>query len=249
MSEETELESVQRLETIFNRLDRSGNGRIDIQDLSTALKDFGMSLHYAEVTLTFTFTTSHRLSLHIYFHLYFPLYFILFLFTSHSNRNSWGNRITTRAEMWASKNSSIMFASMRKICSSNFPIWIKIKMVMIWPLVRTNQSHSHITHSAFSRFFFYALILGMVDLEEIILAFKELGIDIDRKEATKLLERYDIAHIRHTSYILYIQTYVNPQKHSNSISGSHWFYYHMTFVVRLCKQRMHFIIQFYFIFC
>lgn len=33
-------------------------------------------------------------------------------------------------------------------------------------------------------------ISGMVDLEEIVVAFKELGIDIDRKEAVKLLERY-----------------------------------------------------------
>lgn len=31
---------------------------------------------------------------------------------------------------------------------------------------------------------------GSVDLEELILAFKELGIDIDKAEATKLLERY-----------------------------------------------------------
>lgn len=49
MSEETEFETVQRLENIFKRLDRSGNGRIDIQDLSVALKDFEVSLHYAEV--------------------------------------------------------------------------------------------------------------------------------------------------------------------------------------------------------
>lgn len=49
MSEETEFETVKRLESIFKRLDRSGNGRIDIQDLSVALKDFGVSLQYAEV--------------------------------------------------------------------------------------------------------------------------------------------------------------------------------------------------------
>lgn len=30
---------------------------------------------------------------------------------------------------------------------------------------------------------------GSVDLEELIFAFKELGIDIDKAEATKLLER------------------------------------------------------------
>lgn len=46
-------------------------------------------------------------------------------------------------------------------------------------------------------------ISGMVDLEEIVVAFKELGIDIDRKEAVKLLERYALL--------------------KNSISGFHWF--------------------------
>lgn len=52
MSEETEFETVKRLESIFQRLDRSGNGRIDIQDLSIALKDLGVSLQYAEVRCT-----------------------------------------------------------------------------------------------------------------------------------------------------------------------------------------------------
>lgn len=35
----------------------------------------------------------------------------------------------------------------------------------------------------------WKMLIGTVDLEELILAFKELGIDIDRTEATKLLER------------------------------------------------------------
>lgn len=39
------------------------------------------------------------------------------------------------------------------------------------------------------------LFVGKVDLEELILAFKELGIEIDKTEATKLLERYGIAVI------------------------------------------------------
>lgn len=38
----------------------------------------------------------------------------------------------------------------------------------------------------------------MVDLEEIIIAFKELGIDIDRKEATKLLERYELLILKNS---------------------------------------------------
>lgn len=46
---ETEQETEQRLANIFKRLDRKENGRIDIQDLSAALKDFGMSVQYAEV--------------------------------------------------------------------------------------------------------------------------------------------------------------------------------------------------------
>lgn len=49
MTEESELETVQRLESIFKRLDRNGTGRIDIQDLSVALKDFDVSHKYAEV--------------------------------------------------------------------------------------------------------------------------------------------------------------------------------------------------------
>lgn len=53
MSEETEFETVKRLESIFQRLDRSGNGRIDIQDLSVALKDIGLSRQYAEVLCIF----------------------------------------------------------------------------------------------------------------------------------------------------------------------------------------------------
>lgn len=40
----------ERLAKLFKQLDRSGNGRIDIHDLSAALKDFGMSDKYAEVS-------------------------------------------------------------------------------------------------------------------------------------------------------------------------------------------------------
>lgn len=39
----------ERLERIFKKLDRDGNGRIDIHDLSAALKEFGLSHQYAEV--------------------------------------------------------------------------------------------------------------------------------------------------------------------------------------------------------
>lgn len=39
----------ERLEELFNQLDRDGNGRIDVHDLSAALKDHGLSHQYAEV--------------------------------------------------------------------------------------------------------------------------------------------------------------------------------------------------------
>lgn len=39
----------ERLEKLFNNLDRDGNGRIDVHDLSAALKDHGLSHQYAEV--------------------------------------------------------------------------------------------------------------------------------------------------------------------------------------------------------
>lgn len=46
---ETELESEERLAEIFKSLDRDGNGRIDIQELTGALKGSGMPHQYAEV--------------------------------------------------------------------------------------------------------------------------------------------------------------------------------------------------------
>lgn len=39
----------ERLEKLFKQLDRDGNGRIDIHDLSAALKEYGISHQYAEV--------------------------------------------------------------------------------------------------------------------------------------------------------------------------------------------------------
>lgn len=47
----TELphEDEERLGNLFKQLDRDGNGRIDIHDLSEALREFGLSSVYAEV--------------------------------------------------------------------------------------------------------------------------------------------------------------------------------------------------------
>lgn len=40
----------QRLEELFKKLDKDSNGRIDIHDLSEALKDLGLCGTYAEVS-------------------------------------------------------------------------------------------------------------------------------------------------------------------------------------------------------
>lgn len=45
-------EDEERLEKLFNQLDRDGNGRIDVHDLSEALREFGLSSVYAEVSQT-----------------------------------------------------------------------------------------------------------------------------------------------------------------------------------------------------
>lgn len=47
--QETDSEIEERLANIFKRLDENSNGRIDIQELTSALKDSGMSHQYAEV--------------------------------------------------------------------------------------------------------------------------------------------------------------------------------------------------------
>lgn len=46
---ELPLEDEERLEKIFKSLDVDGNGKIDISDLSNALKEFGVHQKYAEV--------------------------------------------------------------------------------------------------------------------------------------------------------------------------------------------------------
>lgn len=47
---ELPLEEEERLEKLFEKLDRNGNGTIDVHDLSVALKEFGVHHHYAEVS-------------------------------------------------------------------------------------------------------------------------------------------------------------------------------------------------------
>lgn len=42
-------EDEERLENIFQKLDLDGNGRIDVKDLSKALREVGVDKSYAEV--------------------------------------------------------------------------------------------------------------------------------------------------------------------------------------------------------
>lgn len=107
---ETDLEIEERLALIFKRLDRSGNGRIDIQDLISALKGVGMSQHYAEVSMQLMQV------------IYSPQIHYSNQFNYLLNRNSWKNPIATKVVMLHSMNLSIMFESTKRICNCNFRI-------------------------------------------------------------------------------------------------------------------------------
>ncbi|KAJ3663699.1 hypothetical protein Zmor_007929 [Zophobas morio] len=48
---ELPFEDEERLGKLFKKLDKDGNGKIDIRDLSEALKGTGVHQHYAEVCL------------------------------------------------------------------------------------------------------------------------------------------------------------------------------------------------------
>ncbi|XP_055538928.1 calcium-binding mitochondrial carrier protein SCaMC-2 isoform X4 [Wyeomyia smithii] len=121
----------ERLEKIFNKLDRDGNGRIDIHDLSAALKEFGLSHQYAEE----------------YGH---SLFFQRFLKQSDQTQSG------------------------------------DVGLAEFIHYVREHEKNLRLqfTHLDKNRD-------GMVDLEELIDAFKDLGIDMDRHEAAKLLKRMD----------------------------------------------------------
>ncbi|XP_062553420.1 mitochondrial adenyl nucleotide antiporter SLC25A25 isoform X2 [Armigeres subalbatus] len=112
----------ERLEKIFNKLDRDGNGRIDIHDLSAALKEFGLSHQYAERFLKQSDQTqSGDVGLAEFIH----------YVREHE------------------KNLRLQFSHLDK-----------------------NRD-------------------GKVDLDELVTAFKELGVEIDNHEAAKLLKRMD----------------------------------------------------------
>ncbi|GAB0101028.1 calcium-binding mitochondrial carrier protein SCaMC-1-like [Sergentomyia squamirostris] len=111
----------ERLEKLFKSLDKDGNGKIDIHDLSEALKDSGLSRQYAEK------------------------------FLQQSDQNQSGDVGLAEFIHYVrehEKNLKLQFSHLD-----------------------TNKD-------------------GKVDLDELIAAFKELGVEMDKKEATNLLHRY-----------------------------------------------------------
>ncbi|XP_050450565.1 calcium-binding mitochondrial carrier protein SCaMC-2 isoform X1 [Cataglyphis hispanica] len=112
----------ERLERLFQTLDLDGNGRIDVLDLSRALREVGVHTQYAQKFLTSSDSTkSGDISLAEFIH----------YVREHE------------------KNLRLQFSNLDK-----------------------NKD-------------------GKIDLEELIRAFKELGIEIAQEEATKLLQRMD----------------------------------------------------------
>ncbi|XP_075230199.1 short Calcium-binding Mitochondrial Carrier [Lycorma delicatula] len=119
---ELPLEDEERLEKLFKSLDLDGKGRIDIHDLSVALKEFGVHHRYAQK----------------------------FLERSDSNQSG-------------------------DVSLKEFIHYVKEHEKKL------RLGFSHIDKNRD----------GKIDLEELIRAFKELGIEIDRKEGLKLLQRMD----------------------------------------------------------
>lgn len=119
---ELPLEDEERLGKIFNNLDLDGNGKIDIHDLSVALKDFGVSHRDAQK----------------------------FLERSDSNKSG-------------------------DITLAEFIHYVKEHEKKL----RLGFSHLDKNKD------------GKIDQDELIRAFEELGIEIDTKEAKKLLKRMD----------------------------------------------------------
>lgn len=111
-----------RLEELFKQLDKDGNGRIDIQELSNALKDSGVHHTYAKK------------------------------FIEHSDANKSGD-----------------------VCLSEFIEY-----------VREHEKHLRLSFSHIDK-----NKDGKIDQDELVRAFKDLGVDIEHREALKLLQRMD----------------------------------------------------------
>ncbi|KAH8246285.1 hypothetical protein KR038_011158 [Drosophila bunnanda] len=119
---EIPIEDEERLERIFKQLDRDGDGRIDIHDLSAALHEFGLSSVYAEK------------------------------FLQQSDKDQSGN---------------VGFAEFLHYVREH-----EKNLVLQFSHLDKNRD-------------------GKVDLEELISAFKDLGLEIDLDEARNLLTRMD----------------------------------------------------------
>lgn len=57
---ELPVEDEKRLEKIFQKLDLDGNGKIDVKDLSKALREVGVDKYYAEVSIISKFPITMR---------------------------------------------------------------------------------------------------------------------------------------------------------------------------------------------
>nr|CAD7195465.1 unnamed protein product [Timema douglasi] len=119
---ELSQEEEERLGNLFKSLDVDGNGKIDIHDLSVALKEFGVHHTYAQK----------------------------FLERSDSNKSG------------------------------------DISLAEFIHYVREHEKNLRLQFSSLDK-----NKDGKIDVEELIRAFKDLGVDIDKTEATNLLQRMD----------------------------------------------------------
>ncbi|KAK7583790.1 hypothetical protein V9T40_004753 [Parthenolecanium corni] len=115
-------EDEERLSKLFNRLDLDGNGKIDIYDLSAALKEFGVSHGDAEK------------------------------FLQRSDSNKTGDLTLAEFILYLKEHEK--------------------KLRLGFSRIDKNKD-------------------GKIDQDELVRAFKDLGIEIDFKEAKKLLKRMD----------------------------------------------------------
>uniref|UniRef100_A0A1Y1NB82 EF-hand domain-containing protein n=1 Tax=Photinus pyralis TaxID=7054 RepID=A0A1Y1NB82_PHOPY len=114
-------EDEERLEKVFANLDRDGNGKIDIHDLSVELKKLGVHHHYAEK------------------------------FIQQSDKTQSGD-----------------------VSLADFILYVK---------EHEKNLRLHFSHLDKNKD-------GKIDLDELIRAFQELGVPLERQEATNLLQRY-----------------------------------------------------------